>query len=80
MGPELSRIAERHPGLALILDHMGLATPVVQAGRTSNAIHHTASLAKYPNVCRLGSFQSSANAFSSRSTYAPKTGRGCNLL
>lgn len=50
MGAELSRIAERHPRLILILDHMGLATPVVQAGRTANAINQTASLAKYPNV------------------------------
>ena len=50
MGPELSRIAERHPRLTLIIDHMGIATPVAQAGRTGNAINHMVSLAKYPNV------------------------------
>jgi L-fuconolactonase len=50
MGPQLARIAERHPQLTMIVDHMGIATPVAQAGRTGNAIQHTASLAKYPNV------------------------------
>ena len=50
MGPELSRIAERHPQLVLIIEHMGMSTPVVQAGRTASAINQTASLAKYPNV------------------------------
>jgi predicted TIM-barrel fold metal-dependent hydrolase len=48
--PALSRIAERHPQLTLILDHMGMSVPVRNAGRTASAINQTASLAKYPNV------------------------------
>ena len=50
MAPAFSRIAERHPQLTLILDHMGMSIPVKEAGRTANAINHTVSLAKYPNV------------------------------
>jgi predicted TIM-barrel fold metal-dependent hydrolase len=49
-GPALARIAERHPRLTLILDHMGLVTGVVRAGRTASAIDHAASLARFPNV------------------------------
>jgi predicted TIM-barrel fold metal-dependent hydrolase len=49
-GPVFSRIAERHPQLTLIVDHMGVVSDAVQAGRIANAIDHTASLAKYPNV------------------------------
>jgi predicted TIM-barrel fold metal-dependent hydrolase len=49
-GPVFSRIAERHPRLTMIVDHMGVTSDVVQAGRLANAIDHTASLAKYPNV------------------------------
>jgi predicted TIM-barrel fold metal-dependent hydrolase len=49
-GPHLARIAERHPGLNIILAHMGLAAPVVKAGRTTSAIDQVVALAKYPNV------------------------------
>lgn len=49
-GPALTRIAERHPRLTMILDHMGLVTGVVRAGRTAIAIDHAASLARFPNV------------------------------
>jgi len=49
MGPALARIAERHPQLTLILDHMGLSIPTVEAGRTATAIDHVVALAKYPN-------------------------------
>ena len=49
-GPVFSRIAERHPQLTMIVDHMGVVSDVVQAGRVANAIDHTASLGKYPNV------------------------------
>jgi predicted TIM-barrel fold metal-dependent hydrolase len=48
-GPLLSRIAERHPQLVLIIDHMGLSVPVVKAGRRAAAVDHVLSLAKYPN-------------------------------
>jgi predicted TIM-barrel fold metal-dependent hydrolase len=47
---ELARVAERHPGLNLILDHMGVVGAVVQAGKLQEAIDQTHSLAKFPNV------------------------------
>ena len=47
---ELARIAERHPELVLIIDHMGLSLEAVKAGTKENLIGQTVSLAKYPNV------------------------------
>lgn len=51
-GPYFARVAERHPGLQLIVDHMGLSTSVqaVREGKFDGPISHTLSLAKYPNV------------------------------
>ena len=49
-GPEFARIAERHPQLTLIADHMGVTAATVSAGKTASAVEHTLSLAKYPNV------------------------------
>jgi len=43
-------IAARHPGLPLIIDHMGVNTAVAKEGRTAEAIGHAVALAKYPNV------------------------------
>jgi predicted TIM-barrel fold metal-dependent hydrolase len=47
---EFARIAERHPQLTLIVDHMGVSADVVKAGKLADAIDQTASLAKYQNV------------------------------
>jgi len=47
---EFARIAERHPQLTLIADHMGVGTDVVKAGKLLDAIDQTVLLAKYPNV------------------------------
>src|SRR5262245_25749747 len=47
---EFARIAERHPQLTLIADHMGVSTDVVKAGKLLDAIDQTLLLAKYPNV------------------------------
>jgi predicted TIM-barrel fold metal-dependent hydrolase len=47
---ELAKVAERHPQLTLIADHMGVVGDVVKAGKLGDAIEQTASLAKYPNV------------------------------
>ena len=44
------RIAERHPGLALILDHMGTSSDMAKNNTVAQAIDATVSLAKYPNV------------------------------
>jgi predicted TIM-barrel fold metal-dependent hydrolase len=43
-------IAERHPQLPLIIDHMGVASAAIQAQGLSNLIGQSAALAKYPNV------------------------------
>ena len=43
-------IARRHPGLPLIIDHMGVNNAIAKEGRTSEAIAQAVALAKYPNV------------------------------
>jgi predicted TIM-barrel fold metal-dependent hydrolase len=62
---QLSRfhaIAERHPELMLIIDHMALTVDIAKAGKIKEAIDETVALAKYPNVsCKV----SSAPTFSS---------------
>jgi predicted TIM-barrel fold metal-dependent hydrolase len=45
-----AKIAERHPQLTLIVDHMGIGADVVKEGKVADAIAQTASLAKFPNV------------------------------
>jgi predicted TIM-barrel fold metal-dependent hydrolase len=47
--PELGRIAERHPRLTLIVDHMGFARETMDAGAPAGA-ERVAALARYPNV------------------------------
>lgn len=47
---EFVRIAERHPQLTLIVDHMGVRADAVKAGKLAEAIDQTLLLAKYPNV------------------------------
>ena len=48
--PAFLPIAEKHPRLQLIIDHMGLTLDVVQAGKRDEAVASAAALAKYPNV------------------------------
>src|SRR5256885_2136641 len=43
-------IAEKHPQLQLIIDHMGLSLDIAKAGKRGEAIDQSTSLAKYPNV------------------------------
>jgi len=43
-------IAERHPGLRIIIDHFGLSTRMVNEGRAEECIDDTVSLAKHQNV------------------------------
>ena len=43
-------IAQRHPGLNLIIDHMGVNLAIAKEGRTAEVIGHAVALAKYPNV------------------------------
>ena len=47
-------IAERHPGLTLIIDHMNVGPAIKENNRLDDAIAQTVALAKYPNVsCKL---------------------------
>src|SRR5207245_4426393 len=46
----LGPIAEQHPQLTLILDHMGLTAAMVKDNKVEEAIGQTVALAKYPNV------------------------------
>ena len=43
-------IAERHPQLSLIIDHMGVSSDTLRHGKMQETIDQSAALAKYPNV------------------------------
>jgi predicted TIM-barrel fold metal-dependent hydrolase len=43
-------IAERHPQLTLIIDHMGLTASMAKDNTITAAIDQAVALAKYPNV------------------------------
>src|SRR3979411_129718 len=51
--PEFVRIAERHPQLPLIVDHMGLTVDIAKNNMIPTAIDQAVALAKYPNVSVL---------------------------
>ena len=44
------RVAERHPQLPLIIDHMGVTVAAMRAGRTMEVIDQVERLARFPNV------------------------------
>jgi predicted TIM-barrel fold metal-dependent hydrolase len=44
------RIAERHPQLTLIIDHMGVSSATLRAGKMAETVAQSAALARYPNV------------------------------
>ena len=48
--PKFGPIAERHPGLPLIIDHMSLTVEIAKDNGITAAIDDVVSLAKYPNV------------------------------
>lgn len=48
--PLFGAIAERHPGLTLIVDHMGISSQVVAQKKVPEAVDAAAALAKYQNV------------------------------
>jgi predicted TIM-barrel fold metal-dependent hydrolase len=48
--PKFAPIAERHPQLTLIIDHMGVNAVMAKEKRIPAAIEHAVALAKYPNV------------------------------
>ncbi len=43
-------IAERHPGLQMIIDHMSLNVEIAKEGKIKESIDTVVALAKYPNV------------------------------
>jgi predicted TIM-barrel fold metal-dependent hydrolase len=46
----VNAIAERHPGLKIIIDHFGFSSAMVKQGRSDECIDETVSLARHPNV------------------------------
>lgn len=46
----VSAIAERHPGLKIIIDHFGLSSAMAKQGRSEDCINDTVSLARHQNV------------------------------
>src|SRR5437764_10690850 len=48
--PKFAAIAERHPQLPLIIDHMNLTVEIAKARAIKNAVDEVVALAKYPNV------------------------------
>jgi predicted TIM-barrel fold metal-dependent hydrolase len=48
--PHFARVAERHPQLAMIADHLGVTGDTVKEGKLTEGVKETAALAKYPNV------------------------------
>jgi len=48
--PTFAAIAERHPQLTLIIDHMGLSIDIAKANKREEAVAQAAALARYPNV------------------------------
>jgi predicted TIM-barrel fold metal-dependent hydrolase len=48
--PKIAPIAERHPGLPMIVDHMSLMLETAKERRIGAAIDEVVKLAKYPNV------------------------------
>src|SRR5215467_8340670 len=47
---ELGAIAQRHPNLTLIIDHMGLSIQFVRERKLAEAAERAVALAKYPNM------------------------------
>jgi len=47
---KFASIAERHPRLALIIDHMGLTAAMAKDNTVAAAVDQAVALAKYPNV------------------------------
>ena len=46
----MGRVAERHPTLTLIIDHMGISTALMRNGQWQDEILASAALARYQNV------------------------------
>ena len=54
--PAFGKIAERHPGRNLIIDHMALSKDIAEEGKIGEAIDQVVALAKFPNIsCKVSS-------------------------
>lgn len=47
---QFASVAEKHAGLGLIIDHMGVSTAIAKEGKMAESIAQVVALAKYPNV------------------------------
>jgi predicted TIM-barrel fold metal-dependent hydrolase len=69
----LTNIVERHPGLVVIIDHMGLSKEAVNEGLRDALIATTVSLAKFPNVSvklsGIGAYSSEPYPWRDMTTY-----------
>ncbi|MCE2999037.1 MAG: amidohydrolase family protein [Betaproteobacteria bacterium] len=50
MAPKIAKIAERHPGLRLVMDHMAVPKGSKGADKAFAGLPHLLALARYPNV------------------------------
>jgi predicted TIM-barrel fold metal-dependent hydrolase len=50
LAPAVAKIAEAHPRLRLIVDHMNLSSDIKKAKGIPEAVATTADLARYPNI------------------------------
>jgi len=48
--PKFASVAERHPGLTMIIDHMSLNQEIAKEGKIKESIDTVVAMAKYPNV------------------------------
>jgi predicted TIM-barrel fold metal-dependent hydrolase len=69
----LAPVAERHPRLQIIIDHMNLSVEIAQEHKTLAVAKETAALAKYPNVsCKMSSAPTySLEGYPFRDMYEP---------
>lgn len=47
---QFAKVAEKHPKLTLIIDHMGVTSASMRAGKVAETVAETATFARYPNV------------------------------
>jgi predicted TIM-barrel fold metal-dependent hydrolase len=47
---KFAAVAERHPGLTMIIDHMSLNLDIAKEGKIKESIDSVVAMAKYPNV------------------------------
>ena len=74
----LAPIAEKHPQLALILNHMGLTAAMLKDNKVEEAVGQAVALAKYPNVSVKMSASPGISRSPIRSATSPVTSSACS--